>query len=87
MEVKMCGMVLLDLRKALDTVNHSILPMGFSGMVIAWLNSYLAGRVQRIEIDGILSEETIINIGVPQGSVLGPLLFLLYINCMQAVFD
>ncbi len=61
----MCGMVLLDLQKAFDTVNHSILldklsVMGFSSKVIAWLNSYLTGRVQRVEIDGVLSEETLV---------------------------
>ncbi len=56
-------------------------------MVIAWLNSYLNWIVQRVEIDGILSEETIVNNWVPQGNVLGPLLFLLYINDMQAVCD
>ncbi len=78
-------------QKAFDTVNHSILldklsVMGFSSKVIAWLNSYLTGRVQRVEIDGVLSEETLVK-NVPQGSVLSPLLFLLYINDMQAVCD
>uniref|UniRef100_A0A673LAJ9 Uncharacterized protein n=1 Tax=Sinocyclocheilus rhinocerous TaxID=307959 RepID=A0A673LAJ9_9TELE len=61
--------------------------IGFSSKVIAWLNSNLTGRVQRVETDGVLSEETIVKNGVLQGSVLGPLLFLLYINDMQAVCD
>ncbi len=91
-EGKMCGMVLLDLQKAFDTVNHSILldklsVMGLSSKVIAWFNYYLNGRVQRVEIDGVLSEETLAKNGVPQGSILGPLLLLLYINDMQAVCD
>ncbi len=89
-EGKMCGMVLLDLQKAFDTVNHSILleklsAMCFSSKVIAWFNSYLTERVQRVEIDGALSEETLAKNGVPQGSVLGPLLFLLYINDIYAL--
>ncbi len=61
----MCGMVLLDLQKAFDTVNHSILldklsVMGFSSKVIAWFNSYLSERVQSVDIDGVLSEETLV---------------------------
>ncbi len=61
--------------------------MGFSSKVIEWLNSYLTGRVQSSEIDGVLSEETFVKNGVPQGSALGPLLFILSINDMQPVCD
>lgn len=88
-ESNLCGMVLLDLQKAFDTENHSILldklsVKSFLSTVIAWLASYLTGRVQRVEVGGILSEGKLVN-RVPQGCVLGPVLFLLYINHMQVV--
>ncbi len=82
---------LLYLQKAFDTVNHSILldkvnALGFSCTVKSWLASYLTGRVPKVEVGGILSEGKIVNNGVSQCSVLGPLLFLLYINDIQADF-
>ena len=77
--------VFLDLKKAFDTVDHKILLKkldyyGFRGVSNHWFNNYLTGRKQYVSIDGINSELREINFGVPQGSVLGPLLFLLYIN-------
>ncbi len=65
----MCGMALLDLQKFFNIVNHSILldklSVEFSSKVIAWLNSYLTERVQKVEIDGVLREETLVKDGVP----------------------
>ena len=77
--------VFVDFQKAFDTVNHSILVSkldhyGIRGCINDWFKSYLNERKQFVSIDGFNSSETIIEHGVPQGSVLGPLLFLLYIN-------
>lgn len=77
--------IFCDLRKAFDCVNHSILikkmkRMGVDGMAIKWFESYLAGRNQLVSIGGASSKLSPIKLGVPQGSVLGPLLFLIYIN-------
>jgi ribonuclease P/MRP protein subunit RPP40 len=81
------GMVLLDLQKAFDTVDHHILmiklkALGFDEPTIAWFQSYLNGRLQAVEIGGTLSTPASVLCGVPQGSILGPLLFLIYVNDM-----
>ena len=84
-EKKSSYCVFLDFAKAFDTVNHEILlskldHYGIQGTSNSLFKTYLSNRTQQTEINGVLSEKGIIKHGVPQGSVLGPLLFLLYIN-------
>ena len=79
-----CG-VFVDLQKAFDTVDHQILlaklnHYGIRGVSNDWFKSYLSNRNQYVSINGYESGLAALNCGVPQGSVLGPLLFLLYIN-------
>ena len=76
--------VFVDLKKAFDTVDHEILleklmHVGITGNALLLLKSYLTDRTQRCEVNGSISSENGIKYGVPQGSILGPLFFLLYI--------
>ena len=81
----LAGMVFVDLKKAFDTVDHQILcrKLEFCGVLhreLAWFGSYLPNRVQYCRVNGVDLHIENIDIGVPQGSCLGPLLFLVYIN-------
>ena len=85
-----CGdvsaVVFLDIRKAFDSISHNILlrkmeeQFGVSNVELKWLASYISNREQTCFVIGTMSTSKKIVCGVPQGSILGPLLFLLYIN-------
>ena len=79
------AVVFPDLKKAFDTVDHNILisklsAYGIRGTSIKWFKSYLSERNQKCFLNGSLSSNRVLSCGIPQGTILGPLLFLLYIN-------
>ena len=87
------GMILIDLQKAFDTIDHEILlqklkAIKFSESTIKWFKSYLSERIFLVNIGNKLSDFGEISCGVPLRFILGPLLFLIYVNGMRRqIFD
>ena len=87
---EMAGVMMIDLSAAFDMVDHSILLeklklMGLETKAVKWMESYLSGRAQCVCVDGCLSSALPISCGVPQGSVLGPLMYILFTNDLPDV--
>jgi hypothetical protein len=90
---KITALCLLDLSAAFDTIDHAILVhrlsswFGFRGTVLSWLQSYLSSRDFVVNVKASLSEPFPLHQGVPQGSVLGPLLFILYTTPLSSLIS
>jgi len=87
-----CVLLVLLLSAAFDTVNHDVLlsrlrRMGVQGMVLSWIRSYLVDRSQCVRIGSVTSDPVTLQCGVPQGSVLGPLLFTLYTAPLSGILE
>ena len=85
------ALTLLDLSAAFDTIDNSILfhrlheCYGINGLALSWFKSYLSDRTQSVKVGSVLSHPMDLKFGVPQGSVLGPLLFSMYTNPLSSI--
>src|SRR5437899_2372996 len=90
---RLTGLCMLDLSAAFDTIDHNILLerlsswFGISGSVLNWFSSYLMGRTLSVKVQEYSSSPTNLNYGVPQGSVLGPILFNLYTTPLSSLIS
>ena len=89
--VELTALSLLDLSAAFDTIDHDLLLsrltewFGIDGVVLQWVRFYLTGRSQLVKVNGVLSTPQLLLCGVPQGSVLGPLLFTMYTTPLSSI--
>ena len=87
------ALTLLDLSVAFDTIDHIILLYGLNGysgiseLALGWFKSYLSGRTHSVKVGSTLSHPVALQYGVPQGSVLGPVLFSLYTNPISSIIQ